>query len=214
MDAKERILNKANELYMRYGVRSVTMDDIAEQSGVSKKTIYQFFADKDELVDAVLKAEVNQSEEQCLHSKTTAVNAIDEVFKAMEQLEEMFRTMNPTLVFDLHKYYPKAYQHMERHKSEFVYHIIKDNLKRGIEEGLYRPDIKIAIMSKFRVESMMLPFDPEFQAKARYNIADLENEILLHFLYGIASPKGYKLIQKYQQQRLKNLNTDEKRLVK
>jgi TetR/AcrR family transcriptional regulator, cholesterol catabolism regulator len=61
---------------------------------------------------------------------------------------------------------------------------------------------------------MMLPFSPEFQSKARYNIADLESEILLHFLYGIASPKGYKLIQKYQQQRLKNLNTDEKRLVK
>ncbi len=214
METKERILRKANELYLRYGVRSVTMDDIAEQSGVSKKTIYQFFVDKDELIEAVLQAEVEESEQSCNADKATAVNAVDEVFKAMEQLEEMFRNMNPSLVYDLQKYHPRAYRHIEKHKSEFVYQMIRDNLHKGIAEGLYRPEINIAILSKFRVESMMVPFSPEFQSKARYNIADLESEILLHFLYGIATPKGYKLIQKYQQVRLKNLTADEKKLVK
>ncbi len=215
MEAKERILSKANELYMRYGVRSVTMDDIAEHSGVSKKTIYLFFADKDELVEAVLMEELSDSERCCTVDKASSVNAIDEMFKVMDQLEEMFHTMNPTLIYDLQKYHPKAYQQIEKHKSEFVFAMIKDNIERGIAEGLYREDINITIITRFRVESMMLPFHPAFHGKtSRFNIAYIESEILLHFLYGLASPKGYKLIQKYQQERLKKLIADEKKMVK
>lgn len=214
MEVKERILKIANELYMRYGVRSITMDEIAVQAGISKKTIYQFFADKDELVEAVFKAEIQQSESQCDRDRAASTNALEEVFKALDMIEEMFRNMNPTLVYDTQKFHPKAYQHLEKHKSEYLLSMIKDNIVRGQQEGLYREDINVDIMAHFRIESMMLPFNPAFSAKSRHNLADVEHEIMIHFLYGLASPKGYKLITKYQQERNKKTINNEKTMAK
>jgi TetR/AcrR family transcriptional regulator, cholesterol catabolism regulator len=214
MDVKERILVKATELYMRYGIKSVSLDDIAVQSGVSKKTIYQFYADKDELIDAVFLAEIHHSEACCDRDRAAAVNAIEEVFLAMEMVEEMFRNMNPSLLYDIQKYHPRAYQHFEKHKNEYLQMVIRENLLRGIAEGLYREDFNADIITRFRLESMMLPFNPEFRTKGKYNLADMEIELTLHFLFGIVSPKGYKLILKYQQDRNKKTTADEKKLVK
>jgi TetR/AcrR family transcriptional regulator, cholesterol catabolism regulator len=214
MDVKERILQKATELYMQYSVRSVTMDDIAEQSGVSKKTIYQFFADKDELVQAVFQAEINDSESCCNIDRVASANAIEEVFKAMEMVERMFRSMNPAVIYDVQKYHPGAYLHFEKHKNEYLHTVIKENLERGIAEGLYRTDLNVDIITRFRLESMMLPFNPSFRTARKYDLADLEIELTLHFLHGIVNPKGYKLILKYQEERNKTTLKDEKKLVK
>jgi TetR/AcrR family transcriptional regulator, cholesterol catabolism regulator len=111
--------------------------------------------------------------------------------------------MNPSLLFDMEKYHPKAFQKFQKHKNDYLYNIIRENLKRGIREELYRPEIKIDVLSRYRLETMMMPFHPEFQNKVKSNLAELEEEFILHFLYGLASPKGYKLIQKYQQDRKK-----------
>jgi AcrR family transcriptional regulator len=203
MDVKERILLKATELYMRYGIRSVSMDDIAVQSGVSKKTIYQFYADKDELIEAVFLSQINHSEACCEKDRAASVNAI-----------EMFRSMNPSLLFDIQKYHPRAFHHFEKHKNDYIQTVIRENLQRGIAEGLYREDFNTDIITKFRLESMMLPFNPDFRTKGKYNLADLEIELTLHFLYGIVNPKGYKLILKYQLDRNKKTLADEKKLVK
>lgn len=214
MDVKERIQQKARELYMRYSVRSVTMDDIAEQTGVSKKTIYQFFADKDELVEAVFLAEVQESEICCDADRAHSANAIEEVFRAMEMVERMFRSMNPAVLYDTQKYHPKAYRHFEKHKNDYLQAVVRENLQRGIQEGLYREDLNEDIITRFRLESMMLPFDPAFATIGKYDVADLEVELTLHFLYGIVSPKGYKMIVKYQQEKNKKTLKDEKKLVK
>ncbi len=211
MDTKERILHKANDLYMRYGIRSVTMDEIALQCGVSKKTIYQFFADKDELVDAVVEEKILYTEGACAIDSASAANAVEEIFKTIDMLEEVFKNMNPSVVFDLQKYHNDAFMKMEKHKSEFVYNMVKSNLERGIEEGLYREDINTEILSRYRIESMMLPFNPEFYAKTKNSLLDVETEILLHYLFGIANPKGYKLILKYQQERTKKSTSNAKK---
>jgi TetR/AcrR family transcriptional regulator, cholesterol catabolism regulator len=214
METKERILLKATELYMRYGIRSVSMDDIAVQSGVSKKTIYQFYADKEELIEAVFLGEISHSESCCDRDRAASANAIEEVFLAMEMVEEMFRSMNPSLLYDIQKHHPRAYQHFENHKNEYLHMVIRENLQRGIAEGLYREDFNADIITRFRLESMMLPFNPDFRTKGKYNLADMEVELTLHFLYGIVNPKGYRLILKYQQDRNKKTLADEKKLVK
>jgi len=213
MDTKERILQKANELYMRYGIRSVTMDEIALQCGVSKKTIYQFFADKDELVEAIVKEKIKFSEECCDTDISSSVDAVDEIFKTIDMVEELLKNMNPAVIFDLKKYHYEAFKEMEKHKSEYVYTTVKNNLLRGIKEGLYREDINVEILSRYRVENITLPFNPDFYVKTKNSLADVETEILLHYLYGIASPKGYKLISKYQQERTKKLTSDAKKQI-
>jgi len=203
IDNKERIKIQATDLFMRYGVRSVSMDDIANQLGMSKKTIYQYYADKDELVDAVIVSEINHNEDCCQIDINDSENAVHELFLAMDMILEMFRSMNASVLYDLEKYHPAAFQKFLKHKNDYLYGVIRNNLVRGIREGLYREDINIDIISRFRVEIVLIPFNPGFQAKVKHNLAEIEEEIILHYLYGLVNLKGHKMILKYKQERNK-----------
>ena len=135
---KERIQQKARELFMRYGFRSVTMDEIAGQTGVSKKTLYQFFEDKDALVEAVMQGELAYMQTQCTKQVKEAENAIQEIFLDMDAMEDVMDALNPQIIFDLEKFYPRTFEKFKKHKNNFLLDIIKKNLERGIEEELYR----------------------------------------------------------------------------
>jgi AcrR family transcriptional regulator len=178
------------------------MDEIATQLGMSKKTIYQYYTDKDQLVDAVAVEEIQFSQDCCMRDTAASENAIEEIFKVMEFVEVMFRNMNPTMLHDLEKYHPGGYRKFLEHKNKFLYEMVKTNIERGIKEELYRPEIDVEIMAHFRLESMMLAFNPELFPTSKFNFVKLQQEILEHFLYGLATLKGYKLILKYKQQRL------------
>jgi len=210
-DTKERIRQTAHNLVMQYGIRSISMDDIAGALGMSKKTIYQYYADKDELVDEVVSSIIQYNQACCERDRQMADNAIHEIFLAMEFMMEVFRSMNNSLLFDMQKYHPAAFQRFAKHKNDYLYNIIKENLARGIREELYRPDIKVDILARFRVESVIIPFSPEFYGKVKASLADIEEEILLNFLFGLVSQKGYKLILKYQQERIKKNNNETKK---
>jgi AcrR family transcriptional regulator len=203
IDTKERIKVQATGLFMKYGVRSVSMDDIANHLGMSKKTIYQYYADKDELVDAVIMEEITHNETCCEVDRSGSENAVHELFLAMDMVVEMFRSMNPSVLYDIQKYHPNAFLKFHKHKNDYLYNVIRENLVRGITEDLYRDDVNIEIMARFRVEIMLLPFNPEFQAKVKHNLAEIEEELILHYLYGLVNMKGYKLILKYKQERIK-----------
>ncbi|HMK03543.1 MAG TPA: TetR/AcrR family transcriptional regulator [Ferruginibacter sp.] len=203
IETSERIRQKAHELFMQYGLRSVSMDDIANGLGISKKTIYQSYADKDALVDAVVKVIIGHNQEYCDIDRRTSDNAVHEIFLAMEFMMEIFRSMNASLLFDMQKYHPNAFLQFSKHKNDYLYGVIKDNLIRGVKEELYRPEIKIEILARFRVESVSLPFNPEFHTKLKASLAEIEEEMTYNFLFGLVSQKGYKLILKYQQERTK-----------
>ncbi|HMG68096.1 MAG TPA: TetR/AcrR family transcriptional regulator [Chitinophagaceae bacterium] len=206
---KERILEKAHELFMRYGVRSVSMDDIAAQLGMSKKTLYQYYTDKEELVDVVLSALLEKNRNECFADRQNAENAVHEIFQVFDMIQDMFSNMNPSIVFDLEKYHPPVYKKLQQHKKVFMYQMIKQNLERGIKEELYREEINVDILTRFRIESMMLGFNSEIFPNNRTHLVSIQQEILEHFLYGLATVKGQKLIQKYKQ--LKNLTNDVKK---
>jgi TetR/AcrR family transcriptional regulator, cholesterol catabolism regulator len=203
--AKERILQKAHELFMRYGVRSVSMDDISTQLGMSKKTIYHFYTDKEELVDAVLSIMLDSNRKHCLADRQKAENAIHEVLLAFDMMQEMFANMNPSVVYDLEKYHPAVSKKIQHHKQVFLYQVIKQNLERGIKEELYRPEINADVLTRFRIESMMLAFNTELFPNNRTQFVSIQEQIMEHFLYGVSTVKGHKMIQKYKQQQ-KNLN--------
>lgn len=202
-DTADRIKLKAHGLFMQYGLRSVSMDDIASGLGISKKTIYQFYQDKDALVDDVITTVITHNQMCCDTDKLKSQDAIHEIFLAIDMMLEMFKSMNPSILFDMHKYYPTAFKIFLKHRDEYLFTVIKENIKRGIKEELYRADLKVDVMARFRVESMMLPFNPEFQSKVKESLVGVEEEITIHFLYGLVSPKGYKLALKYQENRNK-----------
>src|ERR1700733_4118922 len=99
MDVKERILIKAADLFCRYGIRTITMDEIASQLGISKKTIYQFFTDKDDMVSAVIEQEIHRNELECNEFRGNAADAVQQIFLALESLEEMLKYTNPLMLY-------------------------------------------------------------------------------------------------------------------
>lgn len=209
-DTGERIKQTAHGLFMQFGLRSVSMDDIATGLGISKKTIYQFYQDKDALVEDVIASIIAHNQFCCQKDREGSMNAIHEIFLAMDFMMEIFKSMNPSLVFDMQKYYPGAFLKFSEHKNNYLQGMIKTNILRGIEEELYREDLQVEILSRFRVESMMLPFNPDFQSKVKFNLAVIEEELILHFLFGLVSLKGYKMAIKYQQDRIKKQKVNEK----
>ncbi len=203
MEPRDRILLKANELFNRHGFRRVTMDEIALKTGMSKKTIYVSFATKDEIVDAIVMDHINRSELRCEADCCNAENAIHEVFLSMDMIQEHFSEMNPTIMEDLEKFFLVTYNKLYEHKNNFITKKVKANLEKGIAEGLFREDINIDILTKLRIGTMFLPFDQTIFPYSKYKLIEVEREILEHYLYGLATTQGQKLIKKYKQQRTK-----------
>lgn len=203
LNTKERIRQKADELFMKYGIRSVSMDDIANALGMSKKTIYQYFVDKDELVSTVVDFDVNSMQNDCLALVKEAHDAVHEIYLTIDRLLEQIRNMNPMLIYDLEKFHFRGYQRFMEYKNKFLLQVIRKNIERGLSEGLYREDLHIEIISRFRLESMMIAFNIDLFPPAKYSLADVSKEIIEHYVHGLASPKGYKLITKYKEERLK-----------
>jgi AcrR family transcriptional regulator len=204
-DPKERIKQATHELLMKYSIRSVSMDDIAAHVGMSKKTLYHYFQDKDELVKAVVEGVLYENKCSCQAHVLAADNAVHEMFLAIEMMIEMFQSMNPSIIFEMQKYHPEAYQKFQQHKTKFLLNLMEQNLERGKKEELYRPDVNTQIMARFRVESMFIPFDPDFQRSLNnYNLLQLEEQIITNFLFGLVSAKGYKLAMKYLAEKEKN----------
>lgn len=203
METKERILVKSNELFSRYGIRSVSMDDIAAQLGMSKKTLYQYYTDKDELVNAVFDIILNANKSQCLECVKKGENAIHEVFLSFDRVEEMLATMNPSVLFDMQKYHPSAFKKFNEFRNGFLYKLIKANLERGIKEEQYREDIDTDVLSRYRLHSIVLSFNSEVFPSNKTSLIYIEQQLMEVFLWGIATAKGRKLIQKYKNQRSK-----------
>jgi AcrR family transcriptional regulator len=203
MESRERILGKAHELFNRFGFRRVTMDEIAAKTGMSKKTIYQIFATKDEIVDAVVEALLEKSVILCEAGLENADNALQEILATIDMVKELMDEMNPVVLEDLEKFYPAVFAKFFRHKYDYIFKKVKKNLERGISEGLYREELNVDVITKFRIETMFIPFNPGIFPYGKYNLAQVEIEILELFLYGVTTSQGQRLLKKYKQQRFK-----------
>jgi len=203
MNIKDRIKEKADELFRRYGIKSVTMDEIASQLGVSKKTIYQFFEDKNQLVDSVIAEMIDFNKMCCKDSRQKAQNAVQEVYLGMESLQEMLGNMNPSILFDIERGHPLTFKKFTEFKYNFLFELMKNNIERGKKEGLYRAEINAELISKVRIETIMSAFNEELFPKNQYSLVYIQQALLEYFLFAMVTPKGYKLIIKYQKDRLK-----------
>lgn len=210
MEVKERILNKATDLFMRYGIRSITMDEIATQLGISKKTIYQFFTDKDDMVMAVIDLEIEKNELECIQFRDQSDDAVHQIFLALESLEEILKTTNPLMLYDLEKHHPRSFKKLKEFKYQFLYKVIVDNLQRGISEGIYRDDIQLDIVAKCRIESAFLVFNLDLFPHSRYKISEVNYELSMLFIHGVVTEKGRELIGKYTNERNKKSSHEQK----
>ncbi|MBK8519165.1 MAG: TetR/AcrR family transcriptional regulator [Saprospiraceae bacterium] len=193
-----RILAKAEELSRTLGFRAITMDELATNLGISKKTIYQYYSDKNSLVDSVVSTIIQGTQAKCHNTTLKSENAIDEIFITMKNIRKDFQNLNPIVLHDLEKYFPETYEKFQEHKNNFIYELIYQNLVNGIAEGYYRNEIKPEILARFRIESMLMAFNQNIFPAKKFKLAEVTQAILEHFLYGIATPKGLLLIEKYK----------------
>jgi AcrR family transcriptional regulator len=198
-EVKKKILKAAETLFMKYGVRSISMDDIARHLSVSKKTLYQHFADKEDIVTLTCQTHIEEMSREFEEIRHNAKNAIDELAKISICLKQSSEEMNPSLLFDLQKYHPKAWSVWLNHKNNFIRETVIRNLKQGIEEGYFRSEIDKEVIAAMRLEMVQLPFDDRVFPPSQFKLTEVQMQIFDHFVYGIATEKGRKLYQKYKE---------------
>ena len=203
-DIKERILKGAEELFLKYSVRSVSMDDIAKHLSISKKTIYQYYVDKDEIVTMVSAYHMEKDKIIFDDIKSKAKNAVDELVKVAECIKNDFQKMNPSLLYDLQKYHTKAWNVWLDHKQNHVRESIISNLKQGIEEGYFRPGINAEILGIARLELIQLTFDDRIFSSSMHSLAQVNQQLFDHFAYGLLTDKGRKTYEKYKHESFNN----------
>jgi AcrR family transcriptional regulator len=200
LDVKQYIIAESDKLFCQYGFKSVTMDDIAKQLGMSKKTIYTHFADKNEIVNIVIDQRLNSNKDFIQETIRRSDNAVHEIFLALTNMKEQLSDINPSLFYDLQKYHPQAWLYFKDFREKYLFKTIHDNLKRGIAESYFRKDIKADILTQMRLEQMDLIFsNSSSYTNGKYGIAYVMAELTEHFLYGICTLKGHKLINKYKE---------------
>jgi AcrR family transcriptional regulator len=197
-DTREKIIQGSVDLFQKMGVKSLSMDDIARSLGMSKKTLYLHFSDKQDILKACVNKHFEHQECKIGNIQTENLAAVEEVFRMMELVSQQLRQMAGAhrLIHDIQQYYPEAWSRFREHKEQFVIARIEENLRKGIEEGVYRPEIDVRIIARIRASEMDAMLNPDLFPLIDYNLNQLFDQLLLYFLYGVCTPKGDKILAK------------------
>lgn len=198
MEIKDRILNHSQALFTQNGIKSVSMDDIAASMAMSKKTIYKWFANKDEIVHGVMERHLAGTQSECGQIMAVSSSAIDETFRMMDWMKQQFAGVHPSIFYDLQKFYPATWELWLAHKNQYILKQIIDNLRRGMAEELYRADLDVDVLARLRLAQIELVFNPAVYPPAQFSVQRLQRIMLEHFILGVATLKGHKLINEYR----------------
>jgi AcrR family transcriptional regulator len=197
MDEKlDRILSESTRLFKKNGIRSVSMDDIYKELGMSKKTIYQYFANKTELVEKVLAYMHEKERIPCIGEDTTNMNAIDILLAVSRNVSVQLKDMNPINAYELQKYYPAIYREFIIRKRDHVFEQVKQNFTQGIAEGIYRNDLDIDLVARLYIQKLVDVHDPEFLSSTNFGFEKVFQVMFDNHIRGIANAVGLAYYEK------------------
>lgn len=203
---REKIIEISNELFLSLGFKSVTMDDIANKLGVSKKTIYKYFKNKTELVDAVTDYTFNIICEGIDSICAIKENPIDELFDIKKLVMKYLKDEKSSPQYQLQKYYPNIYQSLKQRQFDVMQECVIENLNYGIELGLYRPNIDPEFISRIYFHGLIGIKDKDLFPLNNYSMKTLMNFYYEYHLRGICTAKG---IQQLEYQLKQQVTTNE-----
>jgi AcrR family transcriptional regulator len=180
---------------MKYGIKSVTMDDISKNLSISKKTLYKHFKDKNDIVETIMKLDIEMEKNLMEQTCSVSGNAIEETYAFSAIVTEKLKDLNTSVIYDLEKYHPKTWKLFVNHKRGYVYECIKDNLERGLEEGLYRKNLNPDIVAKLYSEKIDVLFDKELFPNEKFGFTEIYSEMMKYHLKGIVSKEGLKYLK-------------------
>jgi len=199
------VLTKPNQItkhccdtFHKYGIKSVTMDDIARELGFSKKTLYAHFPNKASLVAATIKQENEEVHTEMNEIIASTKHAIDEVFAVSNYIAHKFGDCNPAMLSDMQKYYPAAWRLHEQFKFEVAYESVVNNMKRGVKEGLYRNSFNQDIITKLYLVKLESFFNHDLFPPSTYTFAGVHKEFIIYHIRGMATTKGLKILEQYE----------------
>lgn len=203
MDEKKlEILERASAVYMKFGIKSVTMDDLARELSVSKKTIYKYFNDKNDLVKSIIEMKVQMDSAICTNTAIQSANAIEELIEISELVTQQFNNFNPIVFSDLKKFHKDAWEVIEAHKMSFVLNMITKNIERGIKENIYRDNLNPTITAKLYVASSDAAMNPEIFTWPEFKFQEVFLEMIRLQINGMANDTG----RAYLKQKLNSNN--------
>ncbi|HEX2617933.1 MAG TPA: TetR/AcrR family transcriptional regulator [Flavobacteriales bacterium] len=191
-----RIVEEATKVFWKYGIRSVTMDDVARHLGISKKTLYQYVTDKSDLVTKVLNNTSDRFSVEIDRIRANGHNAIDEMLAIASYISKQISAFHPSIYFDLAKYYPEACRIMDKNKQVLVVEQIAENMRKGMREGLYRADMNVPLLAKLYVVRFDHAMTMEMGQQTGLGLAEMNWELFRYHIHGIASDKGIKYLEK------------------
>jgi AcrR family transcriptional regulator len=199
--SKERILSSALVLYSKYGIRSITMDDLCRELGISKKTLYLIVDDKKDLINKVVEYEIEVQRNSMKDMFSSNLNAIDELIHVNKHIHTIQGNHSPTFYFDLKKTYPIIYGDWIKYKRERMYKMILQNLNKGVSEGLYREDIDAVVISKLHMARTEMMHSSDIIDEDERSAKHFIDEIFKYHIHGICNEKGisyfYEQIKEY-----------------
>jgi AcrR family transcriptional regulator len=198
-----QLIEGAMALFMRLGVKSVNMDDVASHLGVSKKTLYLYFKDKEDLIRRVIDLHCLNEDKSIEAIQAKNLPAIDEMFDIMYWVLSILSKVNPSVQFDLDKYHPEQSRKMKESRHRVVYGCMLSNMKKGQKEGMYRKDFHADVIAKIYITRMDVLFDPAVFPFGEYPLTDLYKEVFQYHIRGIASAKGIEQLETIMKQKRK-----------
>ncbi len=196
-DVKKRIIEESLKLFMKYGVKSITMNEIAQSCGISKRTLYENFEDKDELLSICVKTmnAHSRNENQLLEDKSKSV--LDFFMQSVQQLGEKTSQVNPTFFRELHKFHPNIAKEQLEHVENTVIPHMTALIQKGIAEGVFRTDINIELIIRLLLSQFDHIINSDFIEKVKVPVPQIFQTVILHFVRSIATQKGLKNIEAF-----------------
>jgi TetR/AcrR family transcriptional regulator, cholesterol catabolism regulator len=203
MDEKlEKILRESARLFSKYGIRSLSMDDICRELGISKKTLYQYVESKSDLIARILENTFGEKGRGMINCIEGDHNAIDELLAVSRKVCLNMQNFNPSIIFDLQKYYPEIYKKHYDAKMIAIFNDIKTNLIKGISEGLFRDDMDVDLVARLYVQKLEDVHDPTFLASMAADVASYAKVFHVMFdnhIRGICNTTGIAYYEKQKQ---------------
>ena len=198
MEKRERIIEEALNLFMKYGIRNITMDDLAKHLGISKRTIYERFKDKDSLLLQCVKSLSN--EQKCLIDQIIkeSSHVIDSIYRIIGEKSTLMRNLNPLFMEDLRKYHPSIFRLIHQQYELEDNSLTEQLLIKGKEEGIFLPEINTSLVTRFMQEMFRLFGDNEVFPYEHYARTEMFDNIFLTFIRGLCTANGIKILESYK----------------
>ncbi|MEO9531729.1 MAG: TetR/AcrR family transcriptional regulator [Crocinitomicaceae bacterium] len=193
-EKKRELLLAATSIYMRYGIKSMTMDEMARQLGISKKTLYLYVTDKNNLVEQCVSLQQDIEQEAIQEIVEHTENAIEQMLRISKSISETLSRVHPSIFFDLARYHPSAQKMMECHKEEYVVGCIEQNLVNGINQGLYRKNLNAKVIAGIYVRMIDIIMSGDLSNQANLKADEIYSEVIRYHIRGCASEKGLKYL--------------------